>query len=471
MKKILILSLLISCSQFFMSCENWFDVNPKSQVKNDILFENENGYKTALFGIYTTMATPALYGQELTMSLLDVLAQYYTINDNYHNFYNASIYNYEASTVKSKFDAIWKTMYKTIMNCNNLLENMEGRQELFSGHNYELIRGETLGLRAYLHFDLLRMFAPSFTVGANAAAIPYVDRVTRTPFPQLTNMAITEKILQDCEEALSLLEVSDPFGPAADNTEPEDEFLRNREERMNYYAVKALKARVYLWADNKAEAYREAKAVTAVQEQWFPWTERREIMDNTRNPDRIFSSELLFAAYYNAREEIFTNYFSPTLEPAQVYSPKKHIDDLFTWDLLDWRNRPIWLEGTTRDYRCFHKYEDVSSTEVWTKLIPLIRMTEMYYIIAETATDETEALDALNTVLFNRGVKELEDKTQLAGMLRDEYRREFFGEGQLFFYYKRLNVKVLHSYSENADLDMDAAKYVVPLPLSETDFR
>ena len=45
MKKILILSLLISCSQFFMSCENWFDVNPKSQVKNDILFENENGYK------------------------------------------------------------------------------------------------------------------------------------------------------------------------------------------------------------------------------------------------------------------------------------------------------------------------------------------------------------------------------------------------------------------------------------------
>ena len=254
MKKILILSLLISCSQFFMSCENWFDVNPKSQVKNDILFENENGYKTALFGIYTTMATPALYGQELTMSLLDVLAQYYTINDNYHNFYNASIYNYEASPVKSKFDAIWETMYKIIMNCNNLLENMEGRQELFSGHNYELIRGETLGLRAYLHFDLLRMFAPSFTVGANEAAIPYVDRVTRSPFPQLTNTAVAEKILQDCEEALSLLKVSNPFGPAADNTEPEDEFLRNREERMNNYAVKALMARVYLWTGQTQKA-------------------------------------------------------------------------------------------------------------------------------------------------------------------------------------------------------------------------
>ena len=57
----------------------------------------------------------------------------------------------------------------------------------------------------------------------------------------------------------------------------------------------------------------------------------------------------------------------------------------------------------------------------------------MYYIIAETATDETEALDALNTVLFNRGVKELEDKTQLAGMLRDEYRREFLEKDSCFF--------------------------------------
>ena len=47
----------------------------------------------------------------------------------------------------------------------------------------------------------------------------------------------------------------------------------------------------------------------------------------------------------------------------------------------------------------------------------------------------------------------------------------FLEKDSCFFYYKRLNVKVLHSYSENADLDMDAAKYVVPLPLSETDFR
>ena len=134
-----------------------------------------------------------------------------------------------------------------------------------------------------------------------------------------------EKVLKDLDEAERLLGESDPIieeGPQNQDSEDGLNYYTYRTQRLNYYAVKALKARVYLWADNKAEAYREAKAVTAVQEQWFPWTERREIMDNTRNPDRIFSSELLFAAYYNAREEIFTNYFSPTLEPAQVYSPK-----------------------------------------------------------------------------------------------------------------------------------------------------
>ena len=52
--------------------------------------------------------------------------------------------------------------------------------------------------------------------------------------------------------------------------------------------------------------------------------------------------------------------------------------------------------------------------------------------------------DALAEKVVSR--KELEDKTQLAGMLRDEYRREFFGEGQLFFYYKRLRVSKKAKY-------------------------
>ena len=443
---IIYLSLLLFLGS---GCSDFLDVQPKDKQSEEQLFATRGGFYTAVNGIYNKLASSSLYGKNLTYEMIDILAFRYTPLS-VNKYYTALVKpEYTDETVEANLSNIWSSAYSTILNCNVLLKNLEVSTGVLNEQEKKVLTGEALALRAFLHLDMLRLFGPVYATNKADLSIPYNTVYSISATSLLPATQVVEKVLKDLDEAERLLGESDPIieeGPQNQDSEDGLNYYTYRTQRLNYYAVKALKARVYLWADNKAEAYREAKAVTAVQEQWFPWTERREIMDNTRNSDRIFSSELLFAAYYNAREEIFTNYFSPTLEPAQVYSPKKHIDDLFTWDLLDWRNRPIWLEGTTRDYRCFHKYEDVSSTEVWTKLIPLIRMTEMYYIIAETATDETEALDALNTVLFNRGVKELEDKTQLAGMLRDEYRREFFGEGQLFFYYKRLRVSKKAKY-------------------------
>lgn len=120
---------------------------------------------------------------------------------------------------------------------------------------------------------------------------------------------------------------------------------------------------------------------------------------------------------------------------------------------------------------CFHKYENVSATTNLNALIPLLRITEMYYIIAEASTDRTEALEAINKVLYNRGLTVLDNETEIAGTVKEEYKREFWGEGQLFFYYKRINEPSLKSFSEGKTIKMDATKYVVPLPLSETDFR
>ena len=54
-----------------------------------------------------------------------------------------------------------------------------------------------------------------------------------------------------------------------------------------------------------------------------------------------------------------------------------------------------------------------------------------------------------------------------------EYRREFFGEGQLFFYYKRLNEERIPdavSDWEN-EVRMTKTEYVVPLPESEIKYR
>ena len=50
----------------------------------------------------------------------------------------------------------------------------------------QLVEGEALALRAFLHFDLLRGYAPSFKMGKNEPAIPYVKEVTHSPVAQST---------------------------------------------------------------------------------------------------------------------------------------------------------------------------------------------------------------------------------------------------------------------------------------------
>ncbi len=57
-----LLTLLITSS-----CEDWFDVDPRTEIKENDLFKDESGYFDALVGVYSIMGRQALYGDELTM--------------------------------------------------------------------------------------------------------------------------------------------------------------------------------------------------------------------------------------------------------------------------------------------------------------------------------------------------------------------------------------------------------------------
>ena len=79
----------------FSSCEEWFDIPAKSELKADHLFENEQGFRDALIGVYGSMAEDDLYGAQLTCTYLDVLGQYYsTAATALHNFQYAYAYDY-----------------------------------------------------------------------------------------------------------------------------------------------------------------------------------------------------------------------------------------------------------------------------------------------------------------------------------------------------------------------------------------
>ena len=43
-------------------CSDWLNVDPKSQIKQEALFESEAGFRDALTGVYTVMARTGMYG-------------------------------------------------------------------------------------------------------------------------------------------------------------------------------------------------------------------------------------------------------------------------------------------------------------------------------------------------------------------------------------------------------------------------
>ena len=229
------------------SCNDWLNVQPRSQVEDTELFSSERGFKEALAGVYSSMVSPNTYAKELTYGFIGVLGQewdYY-----YSSQYNdVATYGYDAAYPTSFIRGIWTTNYSGIANANHLLANIDANAGLFAKDNYEVIKGEALALRAFLHFDLLRCFGVSYAVNPQQPSIPYSTSLSYSVSPQLTVSEATEAVLQDVLAAEALLKAHDPIVTGREITEMVDNgYLFNRQLHLNYYAVKGLEARVLMW--------------------------------------------------------------------------------------------------------------------------------------------------------------------------------------------------------------------------------
>ena len=85
-------------------------------------------------------------------------------------------------------------------------------------------------------------------------AIPYSTDLSYRVFPQLTVAQVAESVKNDLLDAEQLL-LADPILTGEEITELDDNgYLMNRQVHLNYYAVKALQARLYMWMKDYTEA-------------------------------------------------------------------------------------------------------------------------------------------------------------------------------------------------------------------------
>lgn len=471
------LALLACLAVFGMtSCSNWLEVKPKTEMEAEDLFSTEDGFKESLAGCYTIMTKSSLYGREMTFGLVDAIAQQWNISstDNTNAYYDASRYDYEATTTKSMVDSIWISGYNMIANVNSILEYIDEKQDVFTGDNYEIIKGEALALRAYMHFDLLRLFGVNGTSTTTEDGIPYVTELTKNITRTVSPQQVIANAVDDLEEAIALLEV-DPILTGRDVAGEDNGYLANRQYHLNYYAATALLARVQLYGGLMADARENAMTIIRAHENEgkFPWVEQDAVTGGSSiSKDRVFSSELLFCLNMRKLANYIDGYFTSTQRPlktrlsaSELYPVPELRSELF--ETIDGnaevpsklRQMEAGTDSGTGQYE-----EPVRDR------MPMIRMAEMYYIVAECdmATPE-DALESLNKVLTGRGYMEenllststVSTSAAVLTEIQNEYQREFICEGQLFYFYKRQGV---------AEINGQQVKYQLPKPDDELEF-
>lgn len=507
--RLLSFTLLLFILLFATSCKKWLDVQPRTKVKSDVLLENEQGYKDALLGAYTLLTPESLYGRELSFGFFDALAKFYEPTSTQYKDLaagnNQTLYTFP--TVKPRIDQFWNGLYNIQANVNNILDHIDADKNKFTGNNYAIIKGEALALRAFLHLELFKMFASNDGVSLTQPAIPYVKTLSTKITKSSTGQEVLSYITQDLTDAATYLQ-NDPITKGQKKSA--DEFLNDRNLRLNYYAVKGLLARTYLWQNDYSKALAAAREVMLVGNQVFPWIKPENLINSdNKKQDLTFSTEHLFALNVFNLQTIANSWFTGTTPDRQLTkrgrlasgsSVTYYYEGLFentntvTTGATDYRlvrtsDPNIVPADASANYYVLKKYyQPAGYNPDFAARIPLIRRSEMNYIAAEcilnlnVAADFPTAIGYLNEVRQHRGITtDLVNNlpaTSIRLEITKEYWKEFQGEGQFFFYAKRnrsVPVNIPTSATSAGawanSSSLPAALWVLPKPDNEIEYN
>lgn len=517
--KIIFGILIVLNALALTSCSNWLDLTPEGQATDEKLFSTGDGYRTVLSGLYKNMGNKDLYGVELQFGFVDCISQQYTWNwkpDATGAYVDAYRFNYRSTDLRPLIDRIWLKGYNVIANANNLIQNVsKASEDIFVNKEVErrMILGEAYACRALMHFDLLRLFAPAPISDDGAKYLPYVDTYPNIQPDGIDVKNYLNKVIADLEMARTLVADFDTtvlgqglcstgdarfYGNLMPNqmgglSESEiDDFLKKRGFRLNYYAVTALLARVYQYADRHEDAFKMAKEVLDFKAKGVDGTEWE-----------MFSKDEVWGFYMQSNPEYREDVKMKDNLIFAIYSEKAYEDNNLNsyfqkergnageggqWFVFDLEGQEIFknvdgtdeLEQDARKYLMFQAadmydisskwycYENIDLRNKTVTILPIIRATEMRYIVAEyyaRNNNFTEAYNMLNEVRRNREVPELKVRNNYAEFEKDLIRdaqREWMSEGQLFYLYKRLNCNVRIGGKELRPFNR--SEFMLPLP-------
>lgn len=491
--KISLLMLLLSSS--LTGC---FDVKPITEIRGEDLYKTESGFWAALAGVYINMANEDGYGAELSWQGIEFMAWQHQNKTTTGDYYDLQRGVYDTGKAKSFVNNTWLRLYNIIAEANYLLFALdEYGTGVLKSQVYDNIKAQALMIRAFCHFDLIRLYAQGNLEKQPALltsqCLPYVTEHTKIIREQKSYDWTLDRLIEDIEEAMVLFD---------DSAISKD--LRVHKIRTNFTmeAAKLLAARVSLWRGNKEKALEYAEDfITAFNDGKPNYDDDggRDLKWATENGQSgMFKDELIFyITAYNLFKYTDTSWDITNGNRLLSISEFSVQDNIFLVETVGdpSNNRPAVprtpnLSSTNSDMRLANWYrtaefrdndqKGLTSNKIGpvddnkiSNILPLMRISECFLIAAECyiETDKTKAVELINTIRECRRIPQAyfvsNDITvdELKEVIKYEYLREFSQEGQIFFFYKRINEPKMVNSLASGEMDLD--KYLLPYPENE----
>ena len=467
------------------SCNDYLDVRPKGEKLEADQFSTAEGIEATIYGVYGSLQSSSLYGKELYWGMTDIMAQDLNHNNESAGSVALSKYQYETDdNLRSRFSNVWTTAYQSIGYANNVLKNLEQKSKTdFPLLN--LYKGEMLAVRAYLHFDLLRLFC---STDQTKTGIPYTTTY-EAKINEFNKVGeVYDLIIKDLLEAEQLLSEEKDVIVYPRNNDQYFKFQTYRETHCNYFAVLGILAKVYWMKGDMDNAAKYAQMV--IDSKKFPLAEPTEVQDLFAG--KLSDKETLWGLYSTSYVKTCQSFlyqyqsyqsYNPYTDASGATHPLPY-DKVYSQD----------VDGTVQDYRmqwfdkgnqtvCLHKNVDYytiggrgNDPDNWSNRIDGINMlhvSELYIIAAEALLDKdyAKALSYYEAETASRGIPALRaDQTLTKDMIYNEYHKEMFGEGQVWYNMKRLN-KDIQSNTELWTIPASEDIYVLPIPQDEYNYR
>lgn len=446
-------------------CKKELTQNPSNAINAGDAFKTEADFTNAIRGAYGAFRGISYYGGQdagAMASSPDILADNLILNQQGRKS-QQTLFNYKYQA-NNTWD-VWSNAYSVILRANFVLSNINN---LAAGEFKNNIQGEALAIRALAHFDLLRVYAKSYTSATDAdPGVPYVTSTDPAQLPARTpDKQAYGHVEQDMLQAETLIGADNGVG------------------RLNKAAVEALLSRVYLYegqwqkvVDQATKAIADAPAVNALATTaTFSaiWTDETE-------------KDVLFKIKIQDADNVTIGVGYEQAGPNGVI-PEYSVDYAFFNLFANNDVRKIAYIGQTNyngfNFNYVKKYFGRPTGAANDLDFKVIRMGEVYLNRAEAyynLTNPVAALADLNTLRSNRYtgfVAGAETGVTLYNAVLLQRRLELAFEGSRFFDLKRLNLPIQRSsFGDRADGTGIAAAiktvaansnlFQLPIPLSE----